>query len=134
MLKQLGINAQAAARILAITDTNSKNTALLAAAAALEAEEAAIIEANALDLEYGKQIKLSASLMDRLMLNSSRIKGIADAIREVVELNDPVGRLLSETERPNGLRIKKHCCSYRSYSCQYMKPVLMLHRTRQPSV
>lgn len=107
MLKQLGINAQAAARVLAVTDTESKNAALLAAASALESEEAAIITANSLDLEYGKQEGLSASLMDRLMLNSSRIKGMADAIREVAELNDPIGRLISETVRPNGLRLKK---------------------------
>jgi glutamate-5-semialdehyde dehydrogenase len=107
MLKQLGINAKNAARHLAVTDTETKNKALLAAADALEAEMETIIASNSIDLEYGKQAGLSASLLDRLMLNPSRIRGLADGIREVIALPDPVGRVLSESVRPNGLRITK---------------------------
>ena len=83
----------------------SKNAALLAAASALESG-GCHYNSQRLDLEYGKQEGLSASLMDRLMLNSSRIK-VWPMPYGGGGLNDPIGRLISETVRPNGLRLKK---------------------------
>lgn len=83
-----------------------KNTALLAAADALEAEAESILAANAQDVEAARD-KVSAVMIDRLTLTRERIIGMANGIREVAALPDPVGRILSRTERPNGLLIEK---------------------------
>ncbi len=107
MLERLGENAKAAARALAVADTSLKNGALLAAADLLEAETEAILASNAEDIEYGKRAGLSEALLDRLKLDRARVKGFADGMRDVAALPDPVGRVLGETVRPNGLRLVK---------------------------
>jgi len=107
MIATIGKQAKQAARALALADTETKNRALTAAAAALEAHAAEILAANAEDLENGTAAGLSAALLDRLRLDTQRIAGIADGIREVVRLPDPVGRVLEETTRPNGLVLRK---------------------------
>ena len=96
--------AKKAAPGLAAADTQTKNNALNAMADALEAAKAEILAANALDLEAAKD-HISPVMLDRLALSESRIAGMAEGIRQVVALPDPVGRVRRRVERPNGLVI-----------------------------
>ena len=98
--------AKANAPALAMVDTQKKNEALLAMAAALEENTQAILAANALDLEAA-QGRIAPVMLDRLALNESRIRGMADGIRQVAQLPDPVGRVRQRTQRPNGLVIDR---------------------------
>ena len=98
--------AKAAAPVLAQTDTERKNRALLAMAEALEAETCAILQANILDLEAA-QGHISPVMLDRLALNADRILAMADGIRQVAALPDPVGRVRKRVVRPNGLVIEQ---------------------------
>lgn len=108
-LKQIGAAARAAARQLAVLDTEKKNRVLMAAADALDREEnqAVILRGNAEDLAIADQNQMAAGLRDRLRLTGERLHAMADAIRDIAALEDPVGEVLSETERPNGLRLQK---------------------------
>ena len=108
-LEQIGAAARAAARQLAVLDTEKKNQVLMAAADALDREEnqAVILRANAEDLAMADQNQMAAGLRDRLRLTGERLHAMADAIRDIAALEDPVGEVLSETERPNGLRLQK---------------------------
>ena len=106
-VKELGIKAKGVQTFLSQVNTDDKNRALLAIADALEANEEKIISANALDLENGKAAGLGAGLLDRLMLNSERIAGIADGVRQVAALDDACGKVVYEYEKDNGLKIQK---------------------------
>ena len=108
-LKQIGADARAAARQLAVLDTAKKNQVLMAAADALDQGEnqAAILRGNAEDLAVADQNQMPAGLRDRLRLTEERLHAMADAIRDIAALEDPVGEVLSETARPNGLRLQK---------------------------
>lgn len=103
----LAKRAKAASRALAALTTAEKNTALLAMADALDGCRAPLIAANALDLEEGKRLGLTASMLDRLRLDEKRIAAMANGLREVAALEDPVGRILNDRVRPNGLRLQK---------------------------
>ena len=103
----LARQARAASRELAKLTTTEKNSCLLAMAAALENNSAAIKEANALDLEVGAKLGLSSAMLDRLKLDDKRIAGMARGLREVAALADPVGKILDERTRPNGLKLRK---------------------------
>ena len=107
MLEEYGKRAKAAARALACATTEEKNDALIKIAAAIEENAPAILTANTDDLTNGRASGLSDALLDRLALNEARIAGIADSLRQVAQLPDPVGRVLEETTRPNGLRLRK---------------------------
>lgn len=107
MLTEIGKKAKAAAAVLAITSTEDKNRILQAMADALRENCDKILEANALDIENGRKNGMAESLIDRLMLNSDRIEGMAQGIEGVISLPDPVGRILWETERPNGMKIQR---------------------------
>ena len=98
--------AKAAAPVLARTGTEQKNRALLAMAEALEAETDAILQANILDLEAARG-HISPVMLDRLALNADRILAMADGIRQVAALPDPVGRVRKRVVRPNGLVIEQ---------------------------
>ena len=98
--------ARSAKGAMALADTETKNRALRAMADALEAHTAAILAANALDLEAARGT-VSEVMLDRLALDGGRVAGMAKGIREVAELPDPVGAVLSRIERPNGLVIEK---------------------------
>ncbi|MBP2644660.1 MAG: Gamma-glutamyl phosphate reductase [Firmicutes bacterium] len=106
-LREKGKAAKKAAQQLAITSSTIKNAALSAMADALEKQAAAIIEANALDLENGRAKGLSNALLDRLLLNVPRVKAMADGLRELAVLKDPIGEAISGWRRPNGLEITK---------------------------
>jgi glutamate-5-semialdehyde dehydrogenase len=99
--------AKAAARELAALDSRTKDRALLAIADALEARSDEIIEANARDLEAGRQSGLSDALMDRLALDRGRIAAMARGVREIVALPDPVGEVIEGSRFPNGLLMRK---------------------------
>ncbi|MGF1544959.1 MAG: glutamate-5-semialdehyde dehydrogenase [Parvularculaceae bacterium] len=103
----LGRNARAAARELAVASTQTKTAALAAAAAALRERRADIVAANAKDIEKARADGKTDAFVDRLALTDERVNAIAGAVEEIVALPDPVGRALSETTRPNGLKITK---------------------------
>ena len=89
----LATAAKNAARLMPRLNTDQKNLCLNTMADAVEAQAEAIQTANALDMETAREMKLSQSMMDRLLLNEQRIAGMAQGLREVAELPDPVGRM-----------------------------------------
>ena len=97
----------AAARYLAYSTTDQRNRALLRAAELLRERAADLIAANAVDMERGAEKGLSSAMLDRLKLNDKRIEEMAVACEEVATLDDPIGDVLEEWTRPNGLRIQK---------------------------
>ena len=103
----LAKRAKAASRELAILSTAARNDCLSAMADALEKGAGAIKEANKLDMETAANSGLPAAMLDRLKLDDKRISAMAKGIREVVALPDPVGRILDERVRPNGLKLQK---------------------------
>lgn len=98
--------ASACKGALAMADTETKNRALMLMADSLCSRFGDILAANALDVESARET-VAPTMIDRLSLNKQRVFAIADSIREVTELEDPVGRVLEKTERPNGLKITK---------------------------
>ena len=108
-MTQLARQAKAASRALGQLTTGQKNACLLKMAGALEspAAIAAIDAANALDMAAGAKSGLSTAMLDRLKLDAKRIAGMAKGLREVAALPDPVGRILDERTRPNGLKLRK---------------------------
>jgi glutamate-5-semialdehyde dehydrogenase len=103
----LARQAKRAARELAKLSTAEKNGCLLAMAEALEAAGPELKAANALDLEGATQLNLSPAMLDRLTLDDKRVAGMAQGLRDVAALPDPVGRVLDDRTRPNGLRLQK---------------------------
>jgi glutamate-5-semialdehyde dehydrogenase len=103
----IGAQAKAASRPLSIAGTDQKNRALLAMASAIEASKEAILAANRKDLTAAESAGLAASFVDRLTLNDARIAGIAEGIRSVAALSDPVGEVIAAWDRPNGLKIER---------------------------
>ena len=106
-MTRLARQAKVASRALARLTTAEKNASLAAMAMTLERHGSALKSANARDLETGAQMGLTAALLDRLKLDDPRIAGMAQGLRDVAELADPVGRILDERTRPNGLRLQK---------------------------
>src|SRR3954454_24094526 len=106
-MQQLGSAARAAAAVLALAPTTRKNEALRAAAAALRARTPEILAANARDLAAAEARGTAASLMDRLKLDEARVEGIAKGLEDVAALADPIGAVMAEWERPNGLKIAR---------------------------
>lgn len=106
-MRQLAVQAQASSRQLAKLTTQQKNDCLLAMADGLVKNAGAIKAANAQDLEAGRAAGLSSAMLDRLALDDKRIEAMARGLREVAALPDPVGRVLDERTRPNGLKLRK---------------------------
>lgn len=104
---QKGASLKEASRKIALNTTKEKNEALLEIAKALEESTKEIVAANSLDMQEGKKQGISDSLADRLMLDEKRIKGIANAVRQLVDLPDPIGELIESWERPNKMHIEK---------------------------
>lgn len=105
MLNKIGMVTKKAAASLAKLTHKEKNDALLAVAEALTTHADVIIEANAIDLEHAVANNMSEGLLDRLRLDEGRLKAMADGIRQIVALEDPIGEVLSMKKRPNGLII-----------------------------
>jgi len=106
-MTSLGAAARRAATDLATTTGEQRNVALAAAAAALRTRAAAIIEANSRDMGAARERGLSGAMLDRLMLDDDRVEAMAAGLETIIGLHDPVGRVLEEWERPNGLRIQR---------------------------
>lgn len=106
-LEEMGKKAVAASRVLAVMKTEDKRFLLNAMADAILAASENIKKANAVDLAAGRENGLSSAMLDRLALDDNRIKGMADGLRIVAAEEDPVGRVISSVERPNGLKIEK---------------------------
>ncbi|MBB3218514.1 glutamate-5-semialdehyde dehydrogenase [Ochrobactrum sp. RC6B] len=107
VMAEVGRKARAAAAPLSIATTEQKNKALIAAAEAMLEARAEILEANRLDLANAEKNGMAASFVDRLTLDDSRIDAIADGIRAIAALPDPVGEVIAEWDRPNGLHIER---------------------------
>ena len=107
LMQDIGQRAKAASVALANASAERKHAALISASEALWKTRDAVIEANALDLEYGRAKGLSPAMMDRLMLDEERIRGIVDSLRAVAEQADPVGEVIAQWDRPTGLNISR---------------------------
>ena len=107
IMTALGKAARSAAVALAATTGEQRNAALVGSAKAIRRQSAAIIEANARDMAAAQERGLSGALLDRLMLDEARVEAMASGIETLVGLHDPLGRVLDEWERPNGLRIQR---------------------------
>ncbi|MFA6548983.1 MAG: glutamate-5-semialdehyde dehydrogenase [Candidatus Margulisiibacteriota bacterium] len=104
---QKGLAAKNAAQKLGLISTKTKNYTLERMAEALEKNAKAIIDANSIDLEAGEKKELSHALLDRLSLDGKRIQGMIEGLNIVKALPDPIGEIIDEWKRPNGLKIKK---------------------------
>ncbi len=107
LMRDLGDAAKRAGHVLACSTTDAKNNALRAGAAALREDTETIKAANALDMTAAEQAGTKGSFLDRLMLDDSRIEAMAKGLEDIAELDDPVGTVLAEWERPNGLKIER---------------------------
>lgn len=103
----VGAAARQAARLLARAGMQDKNTALIAAADAIEATRDAIIAANVIDLARAKTNGHDAAFIDRLTLNEKNIRAMADGVRQVASLPDPIGEMTAMTRRPSGIEVGK---------------------------
>ena len=106
-ITKMGSDALTASRALANLTTDQKNKILLAMADGILSDADQIISANAIDLDNAVNNNLTNSMIDRLRLDQKRIEAIADGIRQVATLPDPVGEIMDEWERPNGIKIKQ---------------------------
>jgi glutamate-5-semialdehyde dehydrogenase len=106
-MAQMGVQARAAARVLALAPTAQKNAALAAMAKAMRRNTTAILSANAIDLQDAAGKNLKSSFVDRLTLSASRIDAMAQSLEEIAALADPVGKVTSKWTRPNGMEISR---------------------------
>ena len=107
IMAELGRNARIGAHALAIATPEQKRTALLTAAGAINAHRAKILAANEKDMAAAREKGISAAFLDRLLLTDARIDGIVEAVKIIAELPDPVGTVIAEWDRPNGLHIER---------------------------
>ena len=107
LMTEIGAKARAAAAELACASSERKAAALIAAADAVWRRRQEIFDANTLDLDAADQRGITPAMRDRLRLDENRLHGIVDALRQIAEQKDPVGRILAEWDRPNGLHIQR---------------------------
>ena len=107
LMAEIGAKARAAAAELACAGSERKAAALVSAADAIWRRRQEILDANVLDLDAGQAKGLTPAMLDRLRLDDHRLRGIIDSLRMVAEARDPVGRVLAEWDRPNGLHIQR---------------------------
>lgn len=106
-MQAMGRAARAAARLMARADTGTKNDALKAIAAELDAQRPQLAAANAIDMQNGRDNGLDAALLDRLELTEARIDGMIDGLKQIAELPDPVGEISDLKYRPSGIQVGK---------------------------
>ncbi len=104
---QVGLNARNAAQKLRRIDSNQKNLTLLCIVDAISKNRNIIIRENQRDMEFGRNKKIPDSMLDRLFIDEKRLDGIVKGLEEIIELPDPVGEIVEQFPRPNGLVIKK---------------------------
>ena len=107
LMRDMGERARAAAAELAFASPERKHAALIGAAHAVEERRDAILAANARDMEEGRQKGLTPAMLDRLLLDEGRLRGIVDGLRSIAEQRDPVGQVIAEWDMPSGLNIKR---------------------------
>jgi glutamate-5-semialdehyde dehydrogenase len=107
LMRAMGTAARAAAQVLALAPAEQKNRALLAAAAALRARRSQLFDANERDMREAVARALSSALLDRLKLDEQRVEAMAGGLAEIAALPDPIGSILAEWSRPNGMRIQR---------------------------
>lgn len=107
LIEQMGQAARAAAVKLATASAERKHAALIGAAESIRRNVPAILDANARDLQFGRDKGLSEAMIDRLRLDEDRLRGIEDGLRAVAEQRDPVGEVVAEWDRPTGLHIRR---------------------------
>ena len=107
LMSAIGERARQAASVLAFAATDAKNQALLAAADAILAETPAILAANAEDIAAAKKRGISSAFLDRLTVTQARLAGVAQGLRDIAALPDPVGTVMAEWQRPNGVDISR---------------------------
>ncbi|PDT83385.1 glutamate-5-semialdehyde dehydrogenase [Sinorhizobium sp. BJ1] len=107
MMLEIGRRAKAAARPLAIASAEHKHAALVAMADAIVAKSDEILAANVIDLENARESGVATAFIDRLTLTEARIRDMADGIRAIAALKDPIGDVIAEWDRPNGLHIER---------------------------
>jgi len=107
LMSAIGERARQAASVIAFAATDAKNQALLAAADAILAETPAILAANAEDIAAAKTRGISSAFLDRLTVTQARLAGVAQGLRDIAALPDPVGTVMAEWQRPNGLDISR---------------------------
>ena len=106
-MAEIGLRARAAAKILAVASSETKNTGLRAAAAAIRDDCAAILAANGDDLAAATPAGLNAAMIDRLALDGDRVEAMATGLEDIAGLDDPVGAVIAKWDRPNGLHISR---------------------------
>ncbi|MDP1682500.1 MAG: glutamate-5-semialdehyde dehydrogenase [Burkholderiales bacterium] len=106
-MRTVGEQARAASRIVARADTNAKNKALLAMADAIERDQAKLLAANAQDMDVAKASGLDSALLDRLQINAKGVAGMAEGLRQIAALADPVGAITDLNYRPSGIQVGK---------------------------
>ncbi|MBP1885701.1 glutamate-5-semialdehyde dehydrogenase [Sinorhizobium mexicanum] len=107
VMLEIGRRAKAASRPLAVASAERKHAALIAMADAIVARTEEILGANAVDLENAEKTGVAKAFIDRLTLNRDRIRDIADGIRAIAAFRDPIGDVIAEWDRPNGLHIER---------------------------
>jgi glutamate-5-semialdehyde dehydrogenase len=107
VMEPIGVAAVAAAQVLAHSSTDARNSALKSAAAAIRQRSAAILAANRIDLQQATERGLSGALLDRLLLDDKRIVAMAQGLEDIVALPDPLGTVIAQWTRPNGMRIQR---------------------------
>lgn len=107
VMEPIGRAAVAAAQVLAHTSTDARNSALKAAAVAIRRHSAAILAANHVDMQQARERDLSAALLDRLMLDDKRLAAMAQGLEDIAALPDPLGTVLAQWTRPNGMHIQR---------------------------
>jgi glutamate-5-semialdehyde dehydrogenase len=107
LMARMGVQARAAATPLALATAEKKYAALITMAASIERHRDGILNANAIDVAEAEIVGLTGSFLDRLQLDKKRVAATADGIRAIAELPDPVGKVIAEWTRPNGLKIER---------------------------
>lgn len=106
-LNEIGKRARAAAVLLARATTEQKTTALKKAAEAMRSQQEALLEANEKDIAFAREKGISDALIDRLLLNPERTQAMAEGLVSITELPDPIGSVIADWDRPNGLNIRR---------------------------
>ncbi len=106
-MRTVGEQARAASRVVARADTNTKNKALLAMADAIERDQDKLLAANAKDMDAAKASGLDSALLDRLQINAKGVAGMAEGLRQIAALADPVGAITDLNYRPSGIQVGK---------------------------
>ncbi len=107
LMSKLGQDAKTASGTLSVASPERKHAALVAMAEAIERNRDEILSANAVDMDNGQEAGLSSAMLDRLKLDNDRISAMANGIRAIADLKDPVGEIIAAWDRPNGLKIER---------------------------